>query len=47
MTDHGREVSFGYFLIPNAADPLVSTAQEVERLGLDYIGVQVSTKRRW
>jgi alkanesulfonate monooxygenase SsuD/methylene tetrahydromethanopterin reductase-like flavin-dependent oxidoreductase (luciferase family) len=40
MTDHGHEVSFGYFLIPNAADPLVSIAQEVERLGLDYIGVQ-------
>ena len=40
MTGHGHEVSFGYFLIPNAADPLVSTAQEVERLGLDYIGVQ-------
>jgi alkanesulfonate monooxygenase SsuD/methylene tetrahydromethanopterin reductase-like flavin-dependent oxidoreductase (luciferase family) len=40
MTDHGHDVSFGYFLVPNAADPLVSTAQEVERLGLDYIGVQ-------
>jgi alkanesulfonate monooxygenase SsuD/methylene tetrahydromethanopterin reductase-like flavin-dependent oxidoreductase (luciferase family) len=35
-----REVRFGYFLIPNAADPLLATAQEVERLGLDYIGVQ-------
>jgi alkanesulfonate monooxygenase SsuD/methylene tetrahydromethanopterin reductase-like flavin-dependent oxidoreductase (luciferase family) len=40
MTDYGREVQFGYFLIPNAADPLLATAQEVERLGLDYIGVQ-------
>jgi alkanesulfonate monooxygenase SsuD/methylene tetrahydromethanopterin reductase-like flavin-dependent oxidoreductase (luciferase family) len=40
MTDHGQDVSFGYFLIPNAADPLVATAQEVERLGLDYVGVQ-------
>jgi alkanesulfonate monooxygenase SsuD/methylene tetrahydromethanopterin reductase-like flavin-dependent oxidoreductase (luciferase family) len=40
MTDHGREVQFGYFLIPNAADPLLATAQEVERLGLDCIGVQ-------
>jgi alkanesulfonate monooxygenase SsuD/methylene tetrahydromethanopterin reductase-like flavin-dependent oxidoreductase (luciferase family) len=40
MTDHGREVRFGYFLIPNAADPLLSTAQQVERLGLDYVGVQ-------
>jgi len=40
MSDHGREVKFGYFLIPNATDPLLPTAQEVERLGLDYIGVQ-------
>jgi alkanesulfonate monooxygenase SsuD/methylene tetrahydromethanopterin reductase-like flavin-dependent oxidoreductase (luciferase family) len=40
MTDYGRQVRFGYFLIPNAADPLLATAREVERLGLDYIGVQ-------
>jgi alkanesulfonate monooxygenase SsuD/methylene tetrahydromethanopterin reductase-like flavin-dependent oxidoreductase (luciferase family) len=40
MTDHGREVKFGYFLIPYASDPLLATAQEVERLGLDYIGIQ-------
>jgi hypothetical protein len=40
MTDYGREVRFGYFLIPNAADPLLSTAQQAEQLGLDYIGVQ-------
>lgn len=33
-------VSFGYFLVPNAADPVVETAREVERLGLDYVGVQ-------
>jgi alkanesulfonate monooxygenase SsuD/methylene tetrahydromethanopterin reductase-like flavin-dependent oxidoreductase (luciferase family) len=40
MTDYGRELRFGYFLIPNATDPLLATAREVERLGLDYIGVQ-------
>ena len=40
MTDYGRELRFGYFLIPNAADPLLATAREVERLGLDYIAVQ-------
>ena len=40
MTDYGRQVQFGYFLIPNAADPLLATAREVERLGLDCIGVQ-------
>jgi alkanesulfonate monooxygenase SsuD/methylene tetrahydromethanopterin reductase-like flavin-dependent oxidoreductase (luciferase family) len=40
VTDHGRRVQFGYFLIPNAADPLLATAKQVERLGLDWIGVQ-------
>ena len=40
MPDHGRDVKFGYSLIPNAADPLLAKAQQVERLGLDYIGVQ-------
>ncbi|HKA69703.1 MAG TPA: LLM class flavin-dependent oxidoreductase [Actinomycetes bacterium] len=40
MPDYGREPKFGYFLIPNAADPLIATARQVERLGLDYIGIQ-------
>lgn len=40
MTDYGRAVSFGYFLIPNADDPLLATAREVEARGLDWIGVQ-------
>ncbi|HZC99397.1 MAG TPA: LLM class flavin-dependent oxidoreductase [Actinomycetes bacterium] len=40
MTDYGRQVRFGYFLIPTADDPLLETAREVERLGLDYIAVQ-------
>jgi alkanesulfonate monooxygenase SsuD/methylene tetrahydromethanopterin reductase-like flavin-dependent oxidoreductase (luciferase family) len=40
MTDYGRELKFGYFLIPNAADPLLATAREVERVGLDYVAVQ-------
>jgi alkanesulfonate monooxygenase SsuD/methylene tetrahydromethanopterin reductase-like flavin-dependent oxidoreductase (luciferase family) len=40
VPDHGRELSFGYFLVPNAADPLLDTAREVERRGLDCIGVQ-------
>jgi len=38
--DFGRDVRFGYFLIPYAADPLLATAQEVERRGLDYVAVQ-------
>jgi alkanesulfonate monooxygenase SsuD/methylene tetrahydromethanopterin reductase-like flavin-dependent oxidoreductase (luciferase family) len=40
MTDFGRGLRFGYFLIPNAADPLLATARQVERLGLDYVAVQ-------
>jgi alkanesulfonate monooxygenase SsuD/methylene tetrahydromethanopterin reductase-like flavin-dependent oxidoreductase (luciferase family) len=40
MADYGRDLQFGYFLVPNAADPLLATAQEAERLGLDYIAVQ-------
>ncbi len=40
MPDFGRDVKFGYFLIPNAADPVLETAREVERRGLDYIGIQ-------
>lgn len=40
MTQQDRTLKFGYFLIPNAESPLLSLAQEAERLGLDYIGVQ-------
>ena len=40
MSDHEPDIKFGYFLIPNADAPLLSIAQEVERLGLDYISVQ-------
>ena len=40
MADYGRAIKFGYFLIPNADAPLISVAQEVERLGLDYVAVQ-------
>jgi alkanesulfonate monooxygenase SsuD/methylene tetrahydromethanopterin reductase-like flavin-dependent oxidoreductase (luciferase family) len=40
VVDFGREIKFGYFLIPNAADPLLDTAREIERRGLDYIGIQ-------
>src|SRR5215216_1070967 len=35
-----RNIKFGYFLIPNADAPLLSLAQEAERLGLDYIAIQ-------
>jgi alkanesulfonate monooxygenase SsuD/methylene tetrahydromethanopterin reductase-like flavin-dependent oxidoreductase (luciferase family) len=40
VPDYGRELKFGYFLVPDAAAPLLDTAREVERRGLDYIGVQ-------
>ena len=40
MPDYGRDLTFGYFLIPNAADPLLDTAREIESRGLDWIGVQ-------
>ncbi|MBD0292108.1 MAG: LLM class flavin-dependent oxidoreductase [Jiangellaceae bacterium] len=36
----GKELSFGYFLVPNAADPLLETAREVERLELEFVGIQ-------
>lgn len=40
MPDHGRELRFGYFLVPDASAPLLDTAREVERRGLDYVAVQ-------
>jgi alkanesulfonate monooxygenase SsuD/methylene tetrahydromethanopterin reductase-like flavin-dependent oxidoreductase (luciferase family) len=40
MPERVREVTFGYFLVPNAADPLLDTAREAEWLGLDYVGIQ-------
>ena len=35
-----RQLRFGYFLVPDAASPLIETAQRIERLGLDYVGIQ-------
>jgi alkanesulfonate monooxygenase SsuD/methylene tetrahydromethanopterin reductase-like flavin-dependent oxidoreductase (luciferase family) len=40
VPDYGRDMTFGYFLIPNAADPLLETAREIEARGLDWIGIQ-------
>jgi alkanesulfonate monooxygenase SsuD/methylene tetrahydromethanopterin reductase-like flavin-dependent oxidoreductase (luciferase family) len=40
VPEFGRELRFGYFLVPNAGDPVVSMAQEVERRGLDYVAIQ-------
>lgn len=41
MDDATRHpLRFGYFLVPNADDPLLETAWRVEQLGLDCIGIQ-------
>ncbi|GAA3306597.1 hypothetical protein GCM10020219_003560 [Nonomuraea dietziae] len=40
MNDYGRSPQFGYFLVPNAGDPVIEYAQLADRLGLDLIGVQ-------
>jgi len=42
VPDHGRPVAFGWFLVPDAADPpgLVERARRVERAGFDLIGIQ-------
>src|SRR5258706_7246644 len=42
MTDYGRPLEFGSFLIPNAADypRLVELARLIDDLGLDLIGIQ-------
>jgi hypothetical protein len=40
--DYGHTIEFGYFLIPDASDPLgvIEAARLVDRLGYDLIGVQ-------
>ncbi len=40
MPDYGQQLRFGYFLVPDAAAPLLDTAVEAERRGLDYVAVQ-------
>jgi len=40
VPDYGRDVTFGYFLIPDAADPLLDMAREIEARDLDWIGIQ-------
>jgi hypothetical protein len=35
LPDYGREISFGYFLVPEAEQPLLATASLVEALALD------------
>jgi alkanesulfonate monooxygenase SsuD/methylene tetrahydromethanopterin reductase-like flavin-dependent oxidoreductase (luciferase family) len=42
MADYGRPIQFGYFLVPEANNyqAVLQTAQRIEELGLDLIGVQ-------
>jgi alkanesulfonate monooxygenase SsuD/methylene tetrahydromethanopterin reductase-like flavin-dependent oxidoreductase (luciferase family) len=42
MPDYGRDLEFGYFLTPDAADPagVLETAELADRLGYDLLGVQ-------
>ena len=40
MSTTAPPIRFGYFLIPEAGAPLLATAQRIERLGLDYVGIQ-------
>jgi alkanesulfonate monooxygenase SsuD/methylene tetrahydromethanopterin reductase-like flavin-dependent oxidoreductase (luciferase family) len=40
VADLGQQLRFGYFLVPNAVDPLLDTAREVERRGLEYVAIQ-------
>jgi hypothetical protein len=40
--DYGRSLEFGYFLIPDAADPggVLETARAADRLGYDLLAGQ-------
>src|SRR5690606_23211865 len=40
MSADAPPIRFGWFLVPNAEDPLLVTARRVERLGLDVVGIQ-------
>ena len=42
MPDYGRDLEFGYFLIPNAAAAadILHAAQTLDRLGFDLVGIQ-------
>ena len=42
MTDYGKPVQFGYFLTPDASNQaqLIQIAQDIEKLGLDLVGIQ-------
>jgi alkanesulfonate monooxygenase SsuD/methylene tetrahydromethanopterin reductase-like flavin-dependent oxidoreductase (luciferase family) len=40
VPDLGRELTFGWFLVPDASAPLVTLARDCEARGLDWLGIQ-------
>jgi alkanesulfonate monooxygenase SsuD/methylene tetrahydromethanopterin reductase-like flavin-dependent oxidoreductase (luciferase family) len=46
MTDYGQSLRFGYFLVPEPGTPTISTAQHVDRLGLELLAIQDHTCQR-
>ena len=40
MPDLGRDLTFGWFLVPDASAPLLTLARECEDRGLDWLGIQ-------
>ena len=40
MPDRGRDLTFGWFLVPDASAPLVEMARDCETRGLDWLGIQ-------
>jgi len=40
VPDRGRDLTFGWFLVPDASAPLVTLARDCEDRGLDLLGVQ-------
>lgn len=40
MPDLGRDLQFGYFLVPTADQPVLDEARRLERLGYDLLGIQ-------
>ena len=40
MPDRRRDLTFGWFLVPDASAPLVTMARDCETRGLDWLGIQ-------
>lgn len=40
MADHGRDLQFGFFLVPSVDQPVLEQARRLEALGYDLVGIQ-------